>query len=87
MAGPGFVVSGGLDGMLEIRATRDGAPLWQIQTARDWETVNGVQARGGAIDAPQLTVADGWLFAQSGYAMFNQMPGNVLLAFRLPKKQ
>ena len=26
---------------------------------------------------------DGWLYVQSGYSMFGQLPGNVLLAFRV----
>jgi polyvinyl alcohol dehydrogenase (cytochrome) len=82
IAAPGFVVTGGLDGVVEARAIDDGRSLWRIQTARDWETVNGVEAMGGAIDGPQLVLADGWLFVSSGYAMFDQMYGNVLLAFR-----
>ena len=43
-------------------------------------------ARGGAIDGPGPTVAGGMVFVSSGYGLFGQMPGNVLLAFG-PKKR
>jgi len=29
------------------------------------------------------SVADGWLYVLSGYSMFGQLPGNVLLAYRV----
>ena len=28
-------------------------------------------------------IADDWLYVQSGYSMFGQLPGNVLLAYRV----
>jgi polyvinyl alcohol dehydrogenase (cytochrome) len=43
--------------------------------------VNGVPANGGAIDGPGPIVADGMLFASSGYVSLIGRPGNVLLAF------
>ena len=45
--------------------------------------VNGVEARGGSIDAASITAANGYLFVNSGYGMFGQLAGNVLLAFRV----
>ena len=43
-------------------------------------------ANGGAIDNASIVAANGMLFVNSGYGLFGQMPGNVLLAFR-PKAQ
>jgi polyvinyl alcohol dehydrogenase (cytochrome) len=40
-----------------------------------------VPARGGSLDTAGPTVANGMLFANSGYGKFFGMPGNVLLAF------
>ena len=42
-----------------------------------------VNGKGGAIDGPAPVVSDGMLFVNSGYGMFGQMPGNVLLAFKI----
>ncbi len=82
---PGVVFAGGLDGYIRAHSTEDGRLLWEYDTARDHETVNGVPGRGGSIDGPGPVVADGRLFVNSGYGMFGQMPGNVLLVFGLPE--
>ncbi len=81
---PGVVFAGGLDGHIRAHATEDGRVLWDYDTAREYDTVNGVAGRGGAIDGPGPVVADGLLFVNSGYGAFGQMPGNVLLAFGVP---
>src|SRR5688500_19257416 len=46
---PGVVFSAGLDGTLRAFSSFDGRPIWQYNTAKDFETVNGVKARGGSI--------------------------------------
>ena len=38
--------------------------------------------QGGAIDNASVIAANGMLLVSSGYGMFGQAPGNVLLAFR-----
>jgi len=81
---PGVVFAGGLDGHIRAYSTEDGRVLWDFDTARDFETVNGVPGRGGSIDGPGPVVAGGLLFVNSGYGSFGQMPGNVLLAFEVP---
>jgi polyvinyl alcohol dehydrogenase (cytochrome) len=78
---PGVVFSGSLDGHLRAFAVEDGKLLWDIDTARDYETVNGVKGRGGSLDGPGAVVVGGMVFVNSGYARFGGMPGNVLLAF------
>lgn len=75
-----------LDGNAYAFSLADGAVLWSYDTVRPYETVNGVDAHGGAIDNPGIQVAGDMVFVQSGYALFGQMPGNVLLAFRLPER-
>jgi polyvinyl alcohol dehydrogenase (cytochrome) len=78
---PGVVFSGATDGMMRAYSTADGSVLWEFATARDFETVNKVPARGGSINAGGATVAGGMVFVSSGYGSFGQMAGNVLLAF------
>src|SRR4029077_20302259 len=43
---PGVVFSGGLDGHLRAYAASDGHIIWDIDTAHEFETVNGVKATG-----------------------------------------
>jgi len=79
---PGAVFIGGWDGRLLVVSTEDGHVIWTYETARDFETVNGVPAHGGSFGAPGPVVAGGMLFANSGYAFFTGVKsGNVLLAF------
>src|SRR5216683_241321 len=79
---PGAVFIGGWDGRLLALSTEDGHVTWAYETARDFDTVNGVPAHGGSFGAPGPVVAGGMLFANSGYAFFTGVkPGNVLLAF------
>jgi polyvinyl alcohol dehydrogenase (cytochrome) len=78
---PGVVFSGTLGGILRAYSTEDGTPLWDYDTVRDFQTVNGVKAKGGAIDGPGAVVIKGMVFVNSGYSRFGGLPGNVLLAF------
>ncbi len=78
---PGVVFAGGLDGHIRAHDADTGHLLWDVDTAREWPTVNGVPGRGGAIDGPGPVIAGGIVFVNSGYGSFGQMPGNVLLAF------
>jgi polyvinyl alcohol dehydrogenase (cytochrome) len=78
---PGVVFSGSRDGHLRAYETSNGQVIWDFDTARDFETTNGVKARGGSIDSGGPAVANGILLTNSGYAMFGGTPGNVLLAF------
>ena len=84
-AGPGIIVTGALDGMLEIYDSLDGKLLWSFDTLTDFQTVNDVPASGGAIDTHGPTLADDLLIAVSGYQTFGQKPGNAPLVFELPK--
>jgi polyvinyl alcohol dehydrogenase (cytochrome) len=70
-----------MDGHLRAYSARDGKVIWDIDTAREYDTVNGVKARGGAIDGPGAIVVNGMVFVNSGYTRQGGMAGNVLLAF------
>jgi polyvinyl alcohol dehydrogenase (cytochrome) len=78
---PGVVFAGSLDGHLRAHSAADGTVLWEFDTAREYQTVNGVAARGGAIDGPGAVVVNGMVLVNSGYMRFGGLPGNVLLAF------
>jgi polyvinyl alcohol dehydrogenase (cytochrome) len=78
---PGAVFSGSDDGHLRAFATEDGRVLWDFDTARDYQTANGIKGKGGALDGAGPVIVGGMLFVNSGYARSGGMPGNVLLAF------
>lgn len=78
---PGVVFAGSLDGHLRAHDVETGRIIWDFDTARQFRTVNGVEARGGALNGPGPTIVDGMLYVVSGYGTFGWMPGNVLLAF------
>jgi polyvinyl alcohol dehydrogenase (cytochrome) len=78
----GVVFSGTMDGRLRAYGTQDGKTLWEYDTAREFQTVNGVKANGGSMSNAGPTLVDGMLFANSGYSHHGGIiPGNVLLAF------
>ena len=52
--------------------------LWRFDTAREFVTLNGEKAKGGAIGRNSIMIAHGMVYVGSGYSRF---PGNVLLAF------
>jgi polyvinyl alcohol dehydrogenase (cytochrome) len=82
---PGVVLSGGWDGVLRALSTQDGKVIWEYNTVRDFESVNGVSAKGGSMGAAGPVVAGKMLFVPSGYAgVRNGMTGNALLAFGAP---
>jgi polyvinyl alcohol dehydrogenase (cytochrome) len=80
---PGVVFSGSADGAVRAYASADGRVLWTFDTNRDFPTVNGVKADGGAIDGPGPVVAGGMVYVTAGNGGFVGTPGNVLLAFAL----
>ena len=79
---PGVVIFGSSAGTVFAYSTTDGKALWHFETAREFETVNGVPAQGGTINAAGPVVAAGMVFVPSGYSeLGNGVRGNVLLAF------
>ncbi|HVS23911.1 MAG TPA: PQQ-binding-like beta-propeller repeat protein [Gammaproteobacteria bacterium] len=83
---PGAVFSGSMDGHIRAYSTADGVVLWDYDTARSFETVNGVPAHGGSLDGAGPAIASGLVIVNSGYPHGGGMPGNVVLAFGVDAK-
>jgi polyvinyl alcohol dehydrogenase (cytochrome) len=83
---PGIALSGSVDGHMRAYSTTDGKVLWDYDTERPYETVNGVEARGGSLDGPGPAIGGGMIFLNSGYPTAGGQPGNVLLAFSVDGK-
>ena len=77
------VLAAALDGRAFALRRDDGEVLWEYATNRAFDGVNGLQGRGGAIDSPGVVAVDDQLIVPSGYNMFGQLPGNMLLVFAL----
>jgi polyvinyl alcohol dehydrogenase (cytochrome) len=82
---PGVAFLGSWDGHIRAYESKAGAIIWDFDTARDFDAVNGVKTRGGSINSMAPTVAGGMLYITSGYSG-NAMPGNALLAFSVDGK-
>jgi polyvinyl alcohol dehydrogenase (cytochrome) len=78
---PGAVFSGSLDGHIRAYSASDGAILWDFDTVRTYEAVDGVTGRGGSIGGSGPVVVGGMLYTTSGDSSVASQPGNVLLAF------
>jgi polyvinyl alcohol dehydrogenase (cytochrome) len=69
---PGSTFSGSLDGHLRAYSTIDGKIQWDYDTAKDFQTKNGIKASGGPLDRGGATIVNGMVYVNSG---------NALLAF------
>lgn len=78
----GVVVQGSIDGFLRVFDVESGDLLFRFNTAREFDSINGISARGGSIDNATIVANNGLLLVSSGYSLFNETPGNVLMAFR-----
>jgi polyvinyl alcohol dehydrogenase (cytochrome) len=74
---PGGVFSGSMDGHLRAYSTIDGKILWDFDTAKTFQTQNGVRASGGPLDHGGATIVNGGVYIISG---------NTLLAFSVDGK-
>src|SRR5687768_13071415 len=83
---PGVAFSGSVDGHMRAYSATDGAIIWDFDSIREYETVNGVPGRGGSIDGPGPVIGGGMIFINSGYPTAGGTPGNVLLAFSVDGK-
>ncbi len=79
----GIVYAGALDGRLRLLDADTGTALRIIETNRPYRASNGIDGHGGAIDVGGAIVEGNQLFVLSGYGMFGQMPGNMLLVYGL----
>ena len=83
---PGIAFSGSVDGHMRAYSTADGKVVWDYDTEHPYETVNGVEARGGSLDGPGPAIGGGMVLFNSGYHTAGGAPGNVLLAFSVDGK-
>jgi polyvinyl alcohol dehydrogenase (cytochrome) len=74
---PGGVFSGSMDGHLRAYSTIDGKILWDFDTAKVFQTQNGVRASGGPLDHGGATIVNGGVYIISD---------NTLLAFSVDGK-
>ena len=80
---PGVVFVGSQDGHLRAYDASNGSVLWDFDTVRDFESVDGIKAHGGSIGAPGPVTGAGMVFLDAGYGGLH---GNVLLAFSIDGK-
>jgi polyvinyl alcohol dehydrogenase (cytochrome) len=81
---PGAVFVPTRDGTLWALSSTDGRVVWQYNTARDYESINGVPAKGGALGQAGPAIVGGMMFVGSGYlGSGSRISGNALLAFGL----
>jgi polyvinyl alcohol dehydrogenase (cytochrome) len=78
---PGVVFATSTDGHIRAHSVEDGQLLWDFDTMREFNSVNGAKSHGGSIDGPGPVVVNGMVFITSGYPRNGGVPGNVLLAF------
>ncbi len=78
---PGIVFSATFGGRLRAHQAATGEVVWEFDTARTFETVNGVTAKGGAMDGAGPAIANGMVVMTSGMGFAGGAAGNVLMAF------
>lgn len=78
---PGVVFSGAMDGVIRAYDSKTGTVIWEFNTIQDFQTVNGVKARGGSLSATGPVIVGGMMYLGSGYGVLGGMAGNVLIAF------
>ena len=78
---PGAVIAGHMDGWIRAYSRNSGKRLWEFNTVRSFDTVNGMEGRGGSMSGPGAAVGDGYLVINSGYGLYSHEAGNVLLVF------
>ena len=76
-----MIITGSMNGIIEIISTRDGNLLWSFDTVKQFKTINQIPANGGSIDSNGPFIAGNYLIATSGYDIYGQLTGNVLLVF------
>jgi len=82
----GAVIGATLGGEVIILDGANGNEINRIDTVGPIPTLNkDIEGKGGSIDAHSISAGAGMIFINSGYGLFGQTPGNVLIAYR-PKR-
>ena len=80
------VITGSMDGFLEVLHATSGERIWAFDAWREFDSVNGVATEGGAFDAHGPMVADDLVMVTSGYSYVGaQRGGNAFLVFQVGK--
>jgi polyvinyl alcohol dehydrogenase (cytochrome) len=83
---PGVVFSGSTDGHLRAYSATDGSVLWNFDTGKQYDAVNGVVAHGGSLGNEGPVAAASILYVVSGEGRFTGRRGNALIAFTVDGK-
>jgi polyvinyl alcohol dehydrogenase (cytochrome) len=78
-----LVISASLDGKIHAYNNANCEILWQTNTAVAYQKVNGIKGHGCAIDMAWQNRAGERIYVLSGSGMFGQLPGNLLLAYKV----
>ena len=79
---PGVVFTSAWDGFVRAHSSRTGKVIWEFDTGRRFDAINGT-AQGGQISAYPIQVVDGHVYVTSGASSMAR-PGNALLVFAIP---
>jgi polyvinyl alcohol dehydrogenase (cytochrome) len=78
---PGVVFASALNGWFGAFSSKDGKILWQQDMNKLQATsVNGLDVRGGSMEATGPVIVNGVVYVNSGYGGIEGQPGNVLFA-------
>ena len=80
---PGAVIAGHLDGVIRAYDKDNGNIIWSYNALKDFESVSGVPASGGGFSGSGPAIRNGYMAVNSGYGIYDHMPGNVLLLFSI----
>jgi len=80
---PGAVIAGHLDGMIRVYDKNNGDILWSFNSLGEYESISGTPASGGSFSGSGPSVRNGFMAINSGYGIYNHMPGNALLLFSI----
>jgi len=80
---PGAVIAGHLDGMIRVYDKDNGDILWSFNSLGDYESISGTPASGGSFSGSGPSIRNGYMAINSGYGIYNHMPGNALLLFTI----
>jgi polyvinyl alcohol dehydrogenase (cytochrome) len=79
----GVVFAGSANGHMFAYDAKTGAVLWDYDTAKTFDAVNGVPAQGGAVEGVTTAITANSLYLMSGYGSYGGGVGNALIAFSL----
>jgi len=78
----GVAFSGSVDGHMRAYSTKNGAIVWDYDSIHTYQTVDGVPAKGGAINGPGPVIVGGMVFFNSGYSCPAERPATSYWRFQ-----